>query len=248
MADERKYFVMCENNCKFESMTKEQIFAAITEATGNVPTGIDDAFITKLKDQNNNVAMKIWGGTEAEYNALVARGEFDENTIYCIKKDGAFLLKTPTRGVDYWTEEDTTEIISDAITEAAEAAKAAQTAAENAQKTVDNLNTENWTFTLADGSKVYKTIYIVRQKWTFCIFASYGDTLIGAYDYEIGMTWGEWLDSPYNTEGYWWDSSYQCIRPAGDEWSGIFTSPDYTVVGLSDKITNETKYIIDANM
>lgn len=67
---ERNYYVLCDDNCKFEGMTKEQIFEAIAEATGNTPVNIDDAFITKIKEQNSNIALKFWIGTQAEYNAL----------------------------------------------------------------------------------------------------------------------------------------------------------------------------------
>lgn len=91
MAD-RKYYVLCDSNCKFESMTKEQIITAIAEATGNTPTDIDAAFITKIKDQNKNSDMRFWVGTQAEYNAVVAKGMKDPNTIYCISTDGGVVL------------------------------------------------------------------------------------------------------------------------------------------------------------
>lgn len=84
MADERKYYVLCGDNCKFESMTKEQIIAAIAEATGNTPTNIDDAFITKIKESNANNALKFWVGTQAEYNAL----ESVEPNVFYIFTDG----------------------------------------------------------------------------------------------------------------------------------------------------------------
>lgn len=64
------YFVRCSDDCLAEGMTKEQIFAAIAEATGNTPTGIDEAFITKVKESNANGEISFWIGTEAEYNAL----------------------------------------------------------------------------------------------------------------------------------------------------------------------------------
>lgn len=70
MANERKYYVLCANNCKFESMTKEQILAAIAEATGATVTDIDGAFITKIKELNKGEALTFWRGTTAEYNAL----------------------------------------------------------------------------------------------------------------------------------------------------------------------------------
>lgn len=66
----RKYYVICDDDCRFEGMTKEQIIAAIAEATGNIPTGLDDAFITKIKESNANRALSFWLGSEAEYNAL----------------------------------------------------------------------------------------------------------------------------------------------------------------------------------
>lgn len=67
---ERNYYVICDDNCRFPGMTKEQIIAAISSATGSLPSGIDDAFITKLKEMNKNKSVKIWIGTQAEYNAL----------------------------------------------------------------------------------------------------------------------------------------------------------------------------------
>lgn len=70
MAEERTYYCFCEDNCKFETMTKEQIIAAIAEATGNVPEDVDDAFITKIKESNHNANLSFWKGTEAEFSAL----------------------------------------------------------------------------------------------------------------------------------------------------------------------------------
>lgn len=64
------YYVLCDDNCRYVGMTKEQIIAAIAEATGSTPTNIDSAFITQIKEQNKNNAMKIWVGTRAEFNAI----------------------------------------------------------------------------------------------------------------------------------------------------------------------------------
>lgn len=70
MAD-RKYYVRCESGCLFESMTKEQILTAITEAisTGEIKD-VDTGFITTVKEQNAGGALSFWVGTQAEYNAL----------------------------------------------------------------------------------------------------------------------------------------------------------------------------------
>ena len=67
---ERNYYVICDDNCRFPAMTKEEVIAAIAEATGETPTDIDQAFITKIKEQNANKNLTFWVGTRAEYNAL----------------------------------------------------------------------------------------------------------------------------------------------------------------------------------
>lgn len=80
---ERNYYVICDDNCRFEGMTKEQIYDAIAEATGSTPTPVDSAFITKIKEQNANHNLKMWKGTEAQYNALA---EKDTDTLYIITR------------------------------------------------------------------------------------------------------------------------------------------------------------------
>jgi hypothetical protein len=112
---ERNYYVLCDSNCKFPAMTAEQVLAAIAEATGKTPTHVDDAFITKIREMNANANLKFWFGEEYEYNALVANGSIAADTVYCIKKDGVALIRTPIRGIDYWTEEDKSEIVADVV-------------------------------------------------------------------------------------------------------------------------------------
>lgn len=115
--DGRKYYVLCRDNCKFEGMTKEQIYAAIAEATGGVLTDVDDAFITQLVEQNTGAAMRLWIGTEAEYNAVEANGGIDTDTIYFIKNGNVARLKNPESGVDYFTDEDKQEIVNAVVKE-----------------------------------------------------------------------------------------------------------------------------------
>lgn len=67
MAD-RNYYVFCDDNCRFPAMTAEQVLEAIAAATGNTATPVDDAFITKIKEQNKGGELKFWKGTRAEYN------------------------------------------------------------------------------------------------------------------------------------------------------------------------------------
>ena len=81
MSDET-VFALDEGENKRESMTKEQILAAIANAitTGQV-TGDYTAFIEMIKEQNKGAGVKIWLGTQAE---LLALPEIDENTIYYV--------------------------------------------------------------------------------------------------------------------------------------------------------------------
>lgn len=87
MADDRKYYVLCGDNCKFEGMTKEQILAAIAEATGATVTEIDNAFISKIKEINKGATVQIWLGTTAEYNAIQEK----RSDVFYIKTDDAAL-------------------------------------------------------------------------------------------------------------------------------------------------------------
>lgn len=83
----RKYYVFCENRCLFEGMTKEQTLAAIEQAvtTGEIKD-VDAGFITKVKEQNKNVALKFWVGTQTEYNAIETK---ENNCFYIITDDTA---------------------------------------------------------------------------------------------------------------------------------------------------------------
>lgn len=84
MAD-RKYYVFCDDNCRFEGMNKEQILTAISEAvTSGEIKDIDSGFVTTLKEQNSGKGLQMWVGTQAEYNALQ---EIVDNCFYIISDD-----------------------------------------------------------------------------------------------------------------------------------------------------------------
>lgn len=87
---ERNYYVLCDDNCRFPSMTAEQIIAAIVEATGNTPTNIDDAFITKIRESNKNGVVSLWVGSTSEYNSIVADGALVEGCLYITTDGNAF--------------------------------------------------------------------------------------------------------------------------------------------------------------
>ena len=106
MADERKYYLICADGCKFEGMTKEQILAAIAEATGNTVNDVDGAFITMIKELNKGAPIKLWFGSTAEFNAIP---EKQQNCLYITDDDTTFedidrLLKWLEEGYDSLAE------------------------------------------------------------------------------------------------------------------------------------------------
>lgn len=88
MANERTYYVMCENRCLFPALTKEQTLTAIAQAveTGEIQD-VDAGFVTTIKETNKGDGLKFWVGTTAEYNALT---ELDPKCFY-IKTDDTTL-------------------------------------------------------------------------------------------------------------------------------------------------------------
>ena len=135
-------YALCRNNCKYPTMTAEQILAAIAEATGTTPTNIDDAFITKIVEQNKNATTRLWVGTESEYNAVVAKGEVDNNTIYCIKNGNVAVLKsTADIAAELGEIRTTAQNAANSAENAQKAASEAQTTAQNAETAAGNAAT-----------------------------------------------------------------------------------------------------------
>lgn len=78
----RKYYCFCDSNCKFETMTKEQILAAIAEAAASgLVFDTESAFISKVKESNAGGMVTFWRGTQAQYNALA---KIDADCFYII--------------------------------------------------------------------------------------------------------------------------------------------------------------------
>ena len=65
-------YVICDQNCKFEGMTKEQILAAISQAVNDgVIRDVDAGFITKIKTINGRT-LRFFVGEQSAYDALTA--------------------------------------------------------------------------------------------------------------------------------------------------------------------------------
>lgn len=76
-----KVYVVCDQNCRWESMTKEQILAAITQAVENHQiTDVDTGFVTTIKTVNG-IGLKFFVGTQAAW------AEYPSD-----QKDGVFAI------------------------------------------------------------------------------------------------------------------------------------------------------------
>lgn len=80
-----KVYVICDQNCKFEGMTKEQILTAITQAVNNGTIGnLDTGFITTIKTITGT-PLKFFVGEQSEYEALT--DDQKENLFAIITND-----------------------------------------------------------------------------------------------------------------------------------------------------------------
>ena len=70
MAETPTVYVICDKNCRFEGMTKEQIFTAIKQAveSGEIKD-VDAGFITTIKTINGT-PLKFFVGEQAAYDEL----------------------------------------------------------------------------------------------------------------------------------------------------------------------------------
>lgn len=76
-----KVYVICDQNCKFEGLTKEQILTAIYNAVNNGTVGnIDAGFISTIKTING-LPLRFFVGEAAEYNALT---DAEKENLYAI--------------------------------------------------------------------------------------------------------------------------------------------------------------------
>jgi len=77
--------VICDKNCKFEGMTKEQIYTAIAQAVKSGYIGdINTGFVQTIKTINNQ-PLKFFVGAQSEYDAL---SEEDKENLFAIITNG----------------------------------------------------------------------------------------------------------------------------------------------------------------
>lgn len=80
-----KYYVVGYGNNLYESMTKEEILSAITQAVEtHTISDVDTGFVTTVKEQNANQSLKFWVGTTAQYNLIAVK---DPQCFYILTDD-----------------------------------------------------------------------------------------------------------------------------------------------------------------
>lgn len=85
MANTPTVYVICDNNCKYEGLTKEQILTAITQAVNEGAIGdINTGFVTKIKTINNKY-LQFFVGEQWQYDAL--DNEAKQNLFALITND-----------------------------------------------------------------------------------------------------------------------------------------------------------------
>lgn len=77
-------YVICDKNCKFEGMTKEQILTAIAQAVETGEIGdINTGFVQTIKTVNG-VGLKFFVGTQNAYDAL---SDSDKENLFALITD-----------------------------------------------------------------------------------------------------------------------------------------------------------------
>jgi hypothetical protein len=176
MANTPTVYVICDANCKWEGMTKEQIYTAIAQAvsTGRI-RDIDTGFIQTIKTINGT-PLKFFVGTQAEYDVL-SEGQ-KQNLFAIITND------TAKEGITA-----TIETLQNALTElerlvmsgdvvAKEAESAYEAARVRTEIVEDSANIENGQCTLTKGL-TGGYAYFVRLEYQWELYAI--RTLTGVY-------------------------------------------------------------------
>lgn len=76
------FYVYCDDNCRYEGMTKEEILTAIEQAIeqGHV-SDPDGAVFSRIKEIRAGQCVQLWVGTEAEFNTLDPAPKYGRSTV-----------------------------------------------------------------------------------------------------------------------------------------------------------------------
>lgn len=165
-------YALCDQNCKYETLTKEQIYALVAQA---VETGVigdcDTGFITTIKTINN-VALKFFVGKQTEYNAL---SDSDKQGLFAIITDDPS-ASSITAIIDEFREQVTslTDKVNGILGGTTKVPKAYS--ADSASR-ADNATSAITAITDSNG-KTFTTDYAQVSKYTYYTDANTGEYLL----------------------------------------------------------------------
>lgn len=162
-----KVYAICGTNCRYETLTKEQILTAIANAVESGDIGdIDAGFITTIKEQNGGEGLRFWVGTMAAYNALT---EIDADMLYIITDDTT-LADIEQAYEEIKTALDNIENGTSTVPKAKEAQIAKYASEDTSKGTIEerltNLGFKEGTVSISHGTA---TLNNIKKKGKYCI-------------------------------------------------------------------------------
>lgn len=89
-----KFYVVCDDDCRYEGMTREQILTAIQQAAEQgFVSDPDSAVFSKIKELRTGTSTRLWIGTEAQFNGLGLAPTIAK-TVVRVGTDGVLYLCT----------------------------------------------------------------------------------------------------------------------------------------------------------
>ncbi len=178
MPDERTYNVISGDKCLFESMTKEQILTAITEAVETHQiTDVDTGFVQTIKEQNHGTGLKFWIGSTAEYNALQS---IEQDVFYILTDD----TELEDMEADIASFRETLAGINDIISNLSDTVATHTSEIEGLTDSVTDMQTRNGFVFLEDENGIpYNTNFMIPIELDYI----HGDTPTYIDDFTIVM-------------------------------------------------------------
>lgn len=107
-----KYYVLCDDDCRYEGMTREEILTAIEQALEQgFVSDPDSAVFSKVKEIRANATAQIWVGTEAQFNALSPAPTVNRSVVR-MGADGVLYLCTDDTTLEDSNHEHTADQVS----------------------------------------------------------------------------------------------------------------------------------------
>ena len=107
-----KYYVLCDDDCRYEGMTREEILTAIEQALEQgFVSDPDSAVFSKVKEIRANATAQIWVGTEAQFNALSPAPTVNTSVVR-MGADGVLYLCTDDTTLEDSNHEHTVDQVS----------------------------------------------------------------------------------------------------------------------------------------